>query len=87
MLFADGDLPAITASGIDPSVLNGVPWQARHALASASTLSEAAALLERYGGPDGDIQASVDAMPGGPLASDVADYEARMSRWASGSDL
>jgi hypothetical protein len=82
-LFADGDLPAVTASGIDPTLLQRVPWQARPALARASR-AEAAAMFELYGGPEGEVQASYDAMGGGPLHADVAEYEQRLSRWASG---
>jgi hypothetical protein len=59
-LFPSGDLPPFTASGIDPSVLLQVPWQARVALAGAGTLAEAYKLLNDYGGPEGEERAEVE---------------------------
>ncbi len=47
-LFHSGDLPPFTASGIDPSALLTVPWQARHAVAAAPTTDAAFRLLELY---------------------------------------
>lgn len=85
-LFVSGDLPAICASGIDVKLLGKVPWQARPALARAQTLPAAHALLEQYGGSDGETQAEIDSMPGRALAADVTEYNQRLSRWASGFD-
>jgi hypothetical protein len=65
-LFANGDLPEITASGIAPEKLRAVPWQARPAVARAPSTAEAFSLLEKYGGDDGETLASIDAEPGGP---------------------
>ncbi len=59
-LFATGDLPAFTASGIDPQALLQVPWQARPAVASATTQAAAYQLVQTYGGPDGEDMAAWD---------------------------
>ncbi len=59
-LFATADLPAFTASGIDPQALLQVPWQARPAVASARTQAEAYQLVQKYGGPDGEDMAAWD---------------------------
>lgn len=76
-LFPTGDLPAFTASGIDPQALLQVPWQARHAVARAATTTEAYALLNQYGGPEGEL------LIGDELANDPAnqDYQRRVSAW------
>ncbi len=59
-LFATGDLPAFTASGIDPQALLQVPWQARPAVASATTQAEAYQLVQTYSGPGGEDLAAWD---------------------------
>jgi len=59
-LFASGNVPPFCASGIDPSVLEDVPWQARHAVASAPTLSTAYELVQRYAGPRGHALAAAE---------------------------
>ena len=59
-LFTTGDLPAFTASGIDPQALLQVPWQARPAVASATTHAEAYQLVQTYSGPDAEDQAAWD---------------------------
>lgn len=46
-LFAAGDLPAFTASGIDPATLLQLPWFVRHA-AAAADLVEAHRVFETY---------------------------------------
>lgn len=53
-LFAGGDLPPVTASGMDPRALLDVPPEARHALAAA-TGAEALALHERYSTPGATV--------------------------------
>lgn len=76
-LFPTGDLPAFTASGVDPQALLQVPWQARHAVARAATTTEAYSLLNQYGGPEGEL------LIGNDLARDPAnqDYERRVGDW------
>jgi len=83
-LFPEGDLPTITASGIDPRVLLQVPWQARPTVARAATTAAAYALMAEYAGPAGEVNAEMDSMPGGPLYGDVADYSRAYERWAGG---
>jgi hypothetical protein len=82
-LFANGDLPEITASGIAPEKLRAVPWQARPAVARAASTAEAFSLLEKYAGPDGETMAEIDAEPGGPLYDDVAEFEWHITEWAT----
>lgn len=53
----DGDVPAVTASGLDPAVLHEVPWEARHAIAREPDRGKAFQLLEDCAGPDGEAYA------------------------------
>ena len=77
-LFASGDLPPFTASGIDPSALLSVHWAARHAVAAEKDLGRAAEMLEAYSGPDGDVAAQAD----GVMAHDGnAEYRMRVEQW------
>lgn len=81
-LFPNGqDLPAFTASGIDPSALLDVPWQARHALAAAPTAAQAYAIVEQCSGPEAE---EVAARAYG-LHDGNADYEYRVQQWRLGS--
>jgi hypothetical protein len=75
-LFHSGDLPPFTASGIDPENLLRVPWQARHAVASAPTTAQAFELLERY--TDDPVAAAFEQ--GGSFAN--AAYQQRVNEWA-----
>lgn len=59
-LFSTGDLPAFTASGIDPNLLLQVPWQARHAMAAATSTQAAYAILAECTGPDGPDAAELN---------------------------
>lgn len=77
-LFASGDVPVFCASGIDPVVLKGVPWQARHALATEPDRAKALQMYEELSGPDGDIAAAEYANHPGN-----ADYERRVVAWSS----
>lgn len=47
-MFATGDLPAFTASGIDPSNLLLVPAWCRHGLASEPDVSRALSIVEEF---------------------------------------
>lgn len=82
-LFDSGDLPVMTASGIDVDLLRKVPWQARPALARAKTYAEAHELVSKYSGENGQIQADFDAVSGGDLFGDVAEYEDRLEAWGT----
>jgi hypothetical protein len=84
LFAAGGDVPLITASGVDPDLLRKLPPEARHAAAQAETRAEAFAIFEAYGGGgDGVLAAQVDALDGGPLTASLADYRARYATWAS----
>jgi Pyruvate/2-oxoglutarate dehydrogenase complex, dihydrolipoamide acyltransferase (E2) component, and related enzymes len=76
-LFAGGDLPAWTASGIEPSALLDVPWQARHALAEAPTRAAALAIRDQCSGPDAADTAVIfyGDHPGN------TDYGDRIAQW------
>ncbi|MGC5012976.1 E3 binding domain-containing protein [Streptosporangium sp. DT93] len=77
-LFASGDLPPFTSSGIDPSALLSVPWYARHAIAGETDRGKAAELLEAYSGPDGDVAAQADAVSS---HAGNHDYRLRVDEW------
>lgn len=77
-LFASGDLPVFTASGIDPSALLAVPWYARHTVAAATTQEQAYQLLEAYSGPDGEVAARLEGVAGHP---GNIDYQNRVQSW------
>lgn len=77
-LFHSGDLPAFTASGIDPQVLRNVPWMTRHRIAATSDRAEALGLIEYVSGPEGlDVA--------GDFLSDVEnrDYRRRVEQWSN----
>lgn len=76
-LFATGDLPPFTASGIDPQVLLSVPWQVRHAVASAPSQAEAYQMLQDYSGADAEDAAALEH--GGDWANE--DYARRVREW------
>ncbi len=82
--FPTGDLPVMTASGIDPSVVAKVPWQARWAVTNAPTIAAAAELVNRYGGPDGEDAYAFDAGLTPALATHAQAYEQEFSRHMSG---
>jgi hypothetical protein len=90
----DRDLPVITASGLDPEILNQVPWQARHRIAAEADRGKVYELMEIYASdPDA---AEMDFGPGSRSGmdqepSDVAaraaneGYMSACFRWAAGS--
>ncbi len=82
-LFDNGDLPVMTASGIDVDLLRKVPWQARPAVARAESYQEAHELVTKYSGANGQIQADFDAVSGGELFGDVMEYENRLEEWGT----
>jgi hypothetical protein len=82
-LFDNGDLPIMTASGIDVDLLRQIPWQARPAVARAKTYAEAHELVTKYSGILGQTQADFDAVSGGDLFGDVQEYEDRLEEWGT----
>lgn len=81
-LFASGDLPPFTACSIDPEVLLQVPWTVRHPLAAEPDRGAALALVERYSGPGGEVDAAVEY---GGHPGNIA-YETAVSAWLAGGD-
>lgn len=78
-LFNTGDLPPFTASGLDPQVLNGLPWTARHYAASSESKAEVLQMVEDYAefGDGASILANHEH--NGRTA-----YENRMKTWLIG---
>lgn len=77
----------VTASGADPSLAADLPWQVRGAYARAATLAAAQAVYQRFAGPDGDLEAEIAALRGGPgldgqIAADARDVEQDQARAA-----
>jgi hypothetical protein len=79
-MFNSGDLPVISGSGVDPSVLRWVAWPIRHTAAFSSSRSEVAQLIELSleGDPEAwyslTSEAGRDALNG---------YWARIANWVS----
>lgn len=83
-LFASGDLPPFTASGVDPSELLKVPWFARHHLASITDTAKVEQLLTDYAGPDGDLAAQTDGVS---AHRGNHDYAGRLREWLDRGDV
>lgn len=83
-LFGGGalDLPPFTASGIDPQALLQVPWQARHALASAGTPREAYAILNEFSGLGAEAAETVAVTAFGGHPGN-AEYAQRVDQWVA----
>lgn len=75
-LFESGDLPPFTASGVDPEVLNRLPYTARHAAAAEPSRAAVLRMVEEYS-DDPDVE-----LPHRGLD----DYRGRVTRWLSGRD-
>lgn len=78
-LFESGDLPPFTASGIDPSALAEVPWQARHHIAAEPNRAEVLAMIEEVSGEDGPAMAQM--LFGNNQVN--KQYQARVMAWAT----
>jgi hypothetical protein len=76
-LFASGDRPAFTASGVPADVVDQLPWQARHALAAARTTQDAYEIVDLCSGKDAEETAQLffEDHPGNQ------DYAARVEQW------
>jgi len=77
-LFAAGDTPPFTASGIDPTALLQVPWTARHAIAAEANGAKAYATFQRAL-TDVDFAAALSGWDG-PNAA----YRRRLEEWLYG---
>jgi 2-oxoacid dehydrogenase-like protein with E3 subunit-binding domain len=85
-LFESGDLPPFTASGVDPQMLNRLPWQVRHAAARATDRGEVQQMFEEYapsGSRDRDDKLAMAEIDHGGDDGNVA-YQQRVTRWGSG---
>jgi hypothetical protein len=78
-LFVEGDTPRITASGIDPAALRGLPWRAKLAAAWEPNRLDAFRITQDYGGPDGDTMSRVD-LAGHPA---VTRHVSEVNTWAA----
>jgi hypothetical protein len=79
-VFVTGDLPAATTAGIDPQLLAGVPYVARHALMNAAA-GDAVAMLEAYGAATADAWDA--AYFAHCLDPGILAYEHRLTAWAA----
>lgn len=77
---ATSDLPAFTASGVDPKVLLRSPAPVRPAIAAAATTAEAYALAQRYAGMS-------DADAARVLATDMTVPVELAHTWASTNNV
>jgi hypothetical protein len=75
-LFESGDLPPFTASGVDPEVLNRLPYTARHAAAAEPSAATVLGMIEQYGN-DPTIEFEHQGL---------GEYRQRVTRWLSGFD-
>jgi hypothetical protein len=81
-LFASGDLPPFTASGLDPAILANVPWYSRHALAAEGDRGKALDMYERLTGPEAVVAAADYQNHQGN-----SEYQSRVLGWAmAGAD-
>ncbi len=90
-LFGASDLPVTTRSGVDPKVLESVPWQARPTLARAETAGEVHEIVSLYQGfttqEEAEVYAASQAESFGPYHGDVQEYAHRLEQWYTGADL
>ena len=74
-----GDVPAATASGIDPVALRSVTHEyARKAIAEQPNRATAVAMLQRYSGPHGEEEADIEASRGGPVRDAAGEFMGRV---------
>lgn len=87
-LFSAGDLPDFTASGVDPSVLLRVPWNARPALAAEPDKAKVYESIELFNGVTDPGDAEALAKDHGLQSGAVAEYASRVKGWmlAAASD-
>jgi hypothetical protein len=76
-MFADGDLPVFTASGVDPRELLKVPWYARHAVAAAPSAATVLEAIEHFAHDAIDWEGKYQH-------NGALDYTTRVSTWLVG---
>jgi hypothetical protein len=79
-MFASGDLPLLTASGVDPSILVYAAWYLRH---SAALTDSRAHVLEIVEESATDVGPDPEALQIESGRDRWADYFSRISRWVS----
>lgn len=77
-MFASGDLPPLTGSGADPSVLAWCSWEMRHSAAYANSRSQVLEIVEASA--EGIVEDELQNEPGRHA---LASYVARVRSWAS----
>lgn len=80
-LFAAGDLPPFTASGVPPTQLLNLPWHLRHVAAQESDRSALSRMFEQYI-PVTEGTASYAALSHGAAPGNV-DYQDRFRSWVT----
>lgn len=83
-MFAGGDYPTTTASGIDPAALAGLPWRARLAAAWEPSLVEAHRIVEIYSDSEFGAWMSSESLA---RRSAVQDHVSDVNSWAATSGL
>lgn len=79
-LFAAGDLPDFTASGVDPKVLLRAPWNARQSLAAEPEAARVFAIIEKFNGLDAE-EAELVAKSEGLEGAAVSAYRFAVKAW------
>ncbi|KIC66309.1 hypothetical protein [Pseudarthrobacter phenanthrenivorans] len=77
-MWATGDLPPFTASGLDPQLLAMVPWQIRHAAALEPDRAKVLAMVE-----DG---AGLESLHTEEEHEGLRNYRERVNNWLSGKN-
>jgi hypothetical protein len=78
-MFATGDLPLITGSGVDPAVLKWTPWHLRHSAAFSPSASHVLQIIEA--GLSGDIDP--DRLQTSDGQDQLQAYFGRIAEWVS----
>lgn len=78
-LFAAGDRPPHTASGLPPTILDSLPWDVRHYAAASPDRAEVLAMVEDFADPDFSDPFKSYEHQG------RANYENRVKTWLSTS--
>jgi len=80
-MFTGGDLPAFTASGVDPRVLLQVPWNARYDVAAETSAAKVFQVVEEFNGCPPDEAEAMASTLGLDRNKGVDAYKARVRDW------
>ena len=78
-LFAEGDMPRTTASGLEVAALKGLPWRAVLAATWEPNRLDAFRITQDYAGPEGDNASRIE-LAGHPA---VTRHIAEVNSWAT----